>query len=84
MIILKVPYSWAYYYYSLSCRQPKHLDALFGKAKYYETLDIYTEAMETLNLMVVSIPGFTPPLVEKIKVHLASQDWEQTLEAANR
>ena len=64
--------------------QPRHLDALFGKAKYYESLDLYNEAMEALNIMVVNLPNFTPPLVEKIKVHMASQDWDQTLEAANR
>ncbi|CAL4164059.1 unnamed protein product, partial [Meganyctiphanes norvegica] len=63
---------------------PKHMDSLFGKAKHYESQGKYSESMDTLNLLVVSLPGFTPPLVEKIKVHLAEQDWDQCLDAANR
>ncbi|XP_071548285.1 tetratricopeptide repeat protein 21B-like [Panulirus ornatus] len=63
---------------------PRHMDALFGKAKHYENRNSYKEAMETLNLLVVANPGFTAPLVEKMKVYLAEQDWDQSLDAANR
>lgn len=60
------------------------MDALFGKAKHYENRSSYKEAMETLNLLVVVNPGFTAPLIEKMKVYLAEQDWDQSLDAANR
>ncbi|KAK3874065.1 hypothetical protein Pcinc_020974 [Petrolisthes cinctipes] len=60
------------------------MDALFGKAKLYENRSSYHDAMETLNLLVVAYPNFTAPLVEKMKVNLAEQDWDQCLESANR
>jgi len=37
--------------------QPRQLDALFGKAKYYEALDLYNEAMEGENFVVNCITG---------------------------
>ena len=60
------------------------MDALFGKAQYLQSMQRYTEAMEALNLLVVSQPDFAPPLLAKVKVHLAGQNWDQTLEATNR
>lgn len=60
------------------------MDALFGKAKLYENRSNYKESMDTLNLLVVAYPGFTGPLVEKAKVNLSEQDWDQCLESANR
>lgn len=60
------------------------MDALFGSAKYYETAGQYKDSRDCLAQLVVSMPGFTPPLIENIKVYLAEQDWEQTLESANR
>lgn len=60
------------------------MDSLFGKAKHLESSSLYKESRETLAIMVVAMPGFTPPLVENIKVYLAEQEWDQMLEAANR
>ena len=60
------------------------MDALFGKAKLYENRSNYKEAMETLNLLVVAYPGFTAPLIEKAKVNLSEQDWDQCLESSIR
>lgn len=65
-------------------RSSRHMDALFAKAKLYENRLNYKEAMDTLNLLVVAYPGFTGPLVEKAKVNLSEQDWDQCLESANR
>ena len=60
------------------------MDALFGLAKHYETVGLYKESRDTLAILVVAMPGFTPPLIENIKVYLAEQDWDQTLEASHR
>lgn len=60
------------------------MDALFGKAKLYENRSSYRDSMETLNLLVVAYPNFAAPLVEKMKINLAEQDWDQSLESANR
>lgn len=40
--------------------------------------------METLNLLVVAYPDFTGPLVEKMKVYLSEQEWDQSMDAATR
>ena len=60
------------------------MDALFGKARHYETRGSYKEALETLHILVVNHPNFTPPLVEVIKVNLAEQEWDHSLDSANR
>ncbi|XP_050699357.1 tetratricopeptide repeat protein 21B-like [Eriocheir sinensis] len=65
-------------------KSSRHMDALFAKAKFYENRSNYKESTETLNLLVVAYPGFTGPLVEKAKVNLSEQDWDQCLESANR
>ncbi|XP_027210397.1 tetratricopeptide repeat protein 21B-like isoform X1 [Penaeus vannamei] len=65
-------------------RSPKNIDALFGKAKYYENRSSYKESMETLNVLVVAYPDFTGPLVEKMKVYLSEQEWDQSMDAATR
>ncbi|KAK7082681.1 Tetratricopeptide repeat protein 21B [Halocaridina rubra] len=72
------------YFDAVLQKTPRHMDSLFGKAKHYENRSLYTEAMDTLNLLVVGLPGFSAPLVEKMKVHLAEQNWDQCLDAANR
>lgn len=60
------------------------MDSLFAKAKYYENRHSYKDAMDTLNILVVAYPAFTAPLIEKMKVYLAEQEWDQCIEAANR
>lgn len=40
--------------------------------------------METLNVLVVAYPDFTGPLVEKMKVYLSEQEWDQSMDAATR
>ncbi|XP_068223465.1 tetratricopeptide repeat protein 21B-like [Palaemon carinicauda] len=72
------------YFDAILQKTPRHMDALFGKAKHYENRGSYAEAMETLNLLVVAYPGFAAPLIEKMKVYLAEQNWDQCLDAANR
>ena len=60
------------------------MDALFGKARHFEVRGLYKEALETLHLLVVNLPNFTPPLIEIIKVNLAEQEWDLSLDSSNR
>lgn len=62
----------------------RNIEALFGKAKYFEMCGDFDQANQTLSTLVVVYPKFTPPLIEKMKVELALQDWEQAEDTANR
>ncbi|KAJ8306896.1 hypothetical protein KUTeg_014980 [Tegillarca granosa] len=62
----------------------RDIDALFGKAKYLEMRHNYSGALELVNQVIVGYPTFIPALVEKMKLQLALQDWEQTIETAQR
>ena len=62
----------------------KDIDALLGKAKFMELHRNFTTALELINQVVVSFPNFLPGLLEKMKVQLALQDWDLTLETAQR
>ncbi|CAH1774388.1 unnamed protein product [Owenia fusiformis] len=62
----------------------KDMDALFGKAKFFEQRRNFTGALELLNTAVVNFQSFIPPLIEKMKVQLALQDWENVMETAQR
>ena len=68
------------------CRpeQPKLLDALFGKAKFYLSRFNFSNSLEMLNQAVASYPEFLPALIEKMKAQLALQDWDQAMETAHR
>ncbi|XP_040296219.1 tetratricopeptide repeat protein 21B [Bufo bufo] len=58
--------------------------AMMGKAHYYELRQNYSGALEAVNKILASDPGFTPALIKKMKLQLALQDWEQTAETALR
>ena len=62
----------------------RNIEAIFGKAKYYTVCGQYEEAIELLNQLIVVYQNFAPPLVEKMKVQLSLQDWDQAEETANR
>lgn len=62
----------------------KDVDALLGKAKYQEMRKHFAGALELTNHAIVSFPNFLPALIEKMKIQLALQDWEQAVETANR
>lgn len=68
------------------CRseQPKLLDALLGKAKYFLSRFNFSNSLEVLNQAVASHPDFLPALIEKMKAQLALQDWDQAVETAHR
>ena len=59
--------------------------ALLGKAAYFEMRHNYSGALELVNQVVVGqSSSFLPGLVEKMKLQLALQDWDHTIEAAIR
>lgn len=44
----------------------------------------YSAALEVVNQIIVAYPSFMPALILKMRLYLAQQDWEQTLETARR
>ena len=54
------------------------------QAQYYEYRQNYSGALEMVNQVIVSYPGFVPAFVKKMKLLLSLQDWEQTTDAAQR
>ena len=70
--------------YSHRPEQPKLAESLFGKARFYVQRYNFTHALDTLNQVVAGYPGFLPALIEKMKVQLTLQDWEQAVETAQR
>ncbi|XP_019518293.1 PREDICTED: tetratricopeptide repeat protein 21A isoform X6 [Hipposideros armiger] len=57
---------------------------LMGKATYYMTQQNYSGALEVVNQITVASGGFLPALVLKMRLFLARQDWEQTIEIGLR
>ncbi|XP_053327438.1 tetratricopeptide repeat protein 21B [Spea bombifrons] len=58
--------------------------AMMGKAYYLELRQNLSGSLESVNKIIVSYPNFVPALVKKMKLQLALQDWEQTVETALR
>ncbi|XP_071825631.1 tetratricopeptide repeat protein 21B-like isoform X2 [Apostichopus japonicus] len=72
------------YFEEVLNKSPKHLQAMMGKSKLFFLRHNYSGALELINEVVVSFPGFMPALVEKMRLQLALQDWEQTIDTAQR
>ncbi|XP_061174848.1 tetratricopeptide repeat protein 21B-like isoform X2 [Saccostrea echinata] len=62
----------------------RDINALLGKAKYLESRHNFTGALELINQLIVTYPGFMPALIEKMKLQLNLQDWDQAIETAQR
>ena len=62
----------------------KHIEALLGRAKYYEKVKKFQYAIEILNEVVIMYKTFIPAAIEKARVHTISGDWEQALETTQR
>ncbi|XP_007945909.1 tetratricopeptide repeat protein 21B [Orycteropus afer afer] len=58
--------------------------ALLGKAQCLEMRQNYSGALETVNQIIAHFPSFLPAFVKKMKLQLALQDWDQTVETAQR
>uniref|UniRef100_K7FAA7 Tetratricopeptide repeat domain 21A n=1 Tax=Pelodiscus sinensis TaxID=13735 RepID=K7FAA7_PELSI len=57
---------------------------MMGKARYFMMQQNYSSALEVVNQIIVHFSGFIPAFVLKMRLFLAQQDWEQTLETALR
>uniref|UniRef100_A0A674BXT0 Tetratricopeptide repeat domain 21B n=1 Tax=Salmo trutta TaxID=8032 RepID=A0A674BXT0_SALTR len=57
---------------------------LMGKAKYFMNKHNFTGSQQVVNQIVTSHSDFLPGLMLKMKLFLALQDWEQTLDTAAR
>ncbi|KAJ7322130.1 hypothetical protein JRQ81_018417 [Phrynocephalus forsythii] len=57
---------------------------MMGKVKYFVAQQNYSGALLITSQLVVTLPFFTPALVTKMRLHLALQDWEQSVEESKR
>ncbi|XP_039379982.1 tetratricopeptide repeat protein 21A isoform X5 [Mauremys reevesii] len=57
---------------------------MMGKARYFMMQQNYSGALEVVNQIIVNFSGFIPAFILKMRLFLAQQDWDQTLETALR
>uniref|UniRef100_A0A8C4RCG7 Tetratricopeptide repeat domain 21B n=1 Tax=Eptatretus burgeri TaxID=7764 RepID=A0A8C4RCG7_EPTBU len=67
-----------------SLQDEKDVFALMGRAKYCELKQNFSGALEIMNQIIVGFPTFLPAMIEKMKLQLALQDWEESLGIAQR
>jgi tetratricopeptide repeat protein 21B len=58
----------------------KFLEALLGRAKFFEKVKKYDIALEILSEIGVTYKNFNAGLIEKAKIHIFNGDWDQGLE----
>ncbi|XP_074219924.1 tetratricopeptide repeat protein 21B isoform X2 [Camelus bactrianus] len=81
----KEPYTKkALRYFEEGLQDGNDIFALLGKAQCLEMRQNYSDALETVNQIIMNFPSFLPAFVEKMKLQLALQDWDQTVETAQR
>jgi len=81
----KEPYTKkALRYFEEGLQDGNDIFALLGKAQCLEMRQNYSGALETVNQIIVNFPSFLPAFVKKMKLQLALQDWDQTVETAQR
>ncbi|XP_025195909.1 tetratricopeptide repeat protein 21B-like isoform X2 [Melanaphis sacchari] len=56
------------------------IEAYLGEAA---TLDV-TEAIHILNQLIVKLPNFLPPFIEKLNLYMSIQKWSDVIETADR
>ncbi|XP_037004098.2 tetratricopeptide repeat protein 21A isoform X1 [Artibeus jamaicensis] len=71
-------------YLEQGLQDSKDVLGLMGKATYYMTQQNYSGALEVVNQVTVLSGSFLPAWVLKMKLFLARQDWEQTVETGHR
>nr|XP_033800547.1 tetratricopeptide repeat protein 21B [Geotrypetes seraphini] len=71
-------------YFDDGIQDGKDIFAMLGKAQYFEMRQNYSGALETVNQIIANYPNFIPAFIKKMKLQLALQDWEQTMETAQR
>ncbi|XP_037379346.1 tetratricopeptide repeat protein 21B isoform X1 [Talpa occidentalis] len=71
-------------YFEEGLQDGNDIFALLGKAQCLEMRQNYSGALETVNQIITNFPNFLPAFVKKMKLQLALQDWDQTVETAQR
>ncbi|XP_008584612.1 PREDICTED: tetratricopeptide repeat protein 21A isoform X1 [Galeopterus variegatus] len=71
-------------YLEQGIQDTKDVLGLMGKATYFMTQQNYSGALEVVNQITVASGSFLPALVLKMRLFLARQDWEQTVETGHR
>ncbi|XP_068876877.1 tetratricopeptide repeat protein 21B isoform X2 [Aphelocoma coerulescens] len=71
-------------YFDEALQEGNDVFALLGKAQYFEVRQNYSGALEIVNQIIANFPNFIPAFIKKMKLQLALQDWEQTIETAHR
>lgn len=59
-------------------------DWLFAKARMMEIRRNFSGCLDVINQAIVSFQNFVPALMEKMRLQLALQDWDQVLDTVNR
>ena len=59
----------------------KYLEAMLGRAKFFEKNKKYEDALEMLSEVCVCFANFHPSVIEKAKCHIFSGEWDQAVEA---
>ncbi|XP_072364247.1 tetratricopeptide repeat protein 21B-like isoform X1 [Scyliorhinus torazame] len=65
-------------------RDSKDIFGLMGKVYYHQREQNFIIALETVNLIIATTPTFLPALILKMKLFFAQNNWDQTLETAQR
>ncbi|CAH8526218.1 unnamed protein product [Heterobilharzia americana] len=60
------------------------VECLMGKIKYFQVCKSFSSAMDVINIVIVGFPNFIPALIEKMRLQLVYQDWEQATDTAVR
>nr|XP_058931812.1 tetratricopeptide repeat protein 21A isoform X2 [Kogia breviceps] len=71
-------------YLEYGIQDTKDVLGLMGKATYFMTLQNYSGALEVVNQITVAWGSFLPAWVLKMRLFLARQDWERTVETGHR
>ncbi|XP_078085798.1 tetratricopeptide repeat protein 21B [Mustelus asterias] len=65
-------------------RDSKDIFGLMGKVQYFQKEQNFIVALDTVNQIIAIAPTFLPALILKMKLFFARNNWDQTLETAQR
>lgn len=71
-------------YLEQGTQDPRDVLGLMGKATYYLIQQNFSRALEVVNQVTMASGNFLPALVLKMRLFLARQDWDQTVETGHR
>ena len=63
---------------------PRHLEALLGRAKLLEKIKQYEQCLVVLSEITVLYPNFHPAMIEKGKIHIQNAEWDNSIECVTQ